>query len=72
MEHALYRVSMPVGNLGNSWDFDLGHSRPGICWKFGQSGWESTQKMSQSGKMTQQNNSDILEQKSRNIWEFCF
>ncbi len=37
----------PVGNLGNSCKFYLGHSQPGIGWefvKFVQSGWESTHK----------------------------
>ncbi len=33
---------MPVVNLGNSWEFDLGHSQTGIVWEFVifvQSGW---------------------------------
>ncbi len=39
------RVPTPDGNLGNSWEFDFGHSQPGIVWefvKFVRSGWEST------------------------------
>ncbi len=35
--------------MGNSWEFDLGHSQPGISWefvKFAQSGWESTKNIS--------------------------
>ncbi len=40
---------MTVRNLGNSWEFDLGHSQPGIGLKFVafvQSGWESTKSFS--------------------------
>ncbi len=38
-------VPMLVGNLGNSWEFDLGHYQTGIGWEFAkflQSDWEFT------------------------------
>ncbi len=69
---SLYRVVTLVGNLGNSWEFDLDHSQPGIGSEFVtfvQSGWEST-KICLGQENDQRNNLDILEKKW-NSWTFC-
>ncbi len=44
----IIRVPMLVGNLGNSWEFDLGHSQPGIILEV----VGNPQKMSWLGKWT--------------------
>ncbi len=42
------RVPILVVNLGNRWEFDLGHSQPGISWEF----VKCAQKNLSVGKMT--------------------
>ncbi len=40
---ASFRIPKTLVNFGNSWEFDLYHSKPGIGWefvKFVHSGWE--------------------------------
>ncbi len=71
MNWATIRIPTPVGSLGNSWQFDLGHSQPGIGWEFVQYGWESTKNVSLR-KMTQQNNlGKVGNFASEKSWEPC-
>ncbi len=44
-----FKVPRGIGKLGNSWEFDLGHSQTGIGWEFVifmQSDWEATKNVS--------------------------
>ncbi len=70
----IYRVPTLVGNLGNSWEFDLSHSQPGIGWEcieFLQSGWESTINVF-GQENDQQNNFRIFGEKMEKSWEFYY